>query len=177
MAALACTKPVTRTPALGKEKKPLGDVLSEAVNCWGWQNRILHDNESETDYVTTTYIRHNQAFEYTLTASEKFQKVGIHVNSPIQIPMSRMVEVVLVANYFNMRSTMGGYYVTAGGDLCYRWAISVAGTQASVELFRALRDSANKSFDKPYNSFLSAAFTASSARDIIQKFQIFCSRA
>jgi len=153
----------------------LKDVLNEAIERWGWQERIQHDVESGTYFVGTTYIKHNKAFVYTLTTNDKFHKIGIYVKSPIQAPIDRIVESSLIANYFNIYSTAGSYYVTWSGDICYRWTLSVAGAQASVEMFRALRDAANKAFEETYNSFLAAAFTNSSALEIIKKYQLLSS--
>jgi len=154
----------------------LKDVLKEAIERWGWQERIQYDAESETDFVGTSYIKHNKAFVYTLTTNEKSHKISIHVNSPIQVPIVRIAETAFIANYFNIYSTTGSYYVTGSGDICYRWTLSVAGTKASVEMFRALRDAANKAFEEKFNSFLTAAFTNNSALEIIQKYQMLSSK-
>jgi len=160
----------------GRDGMTLKDVLNEAIKRWGWQERIQHDVESETDFVGTTYLKHNKAFVYTLTTNDKFHKIGIYVKAPIQAPIDRIIESSLIANYFNIYSTTGSYYVTESGDICYRWMLSVAGTQASVEMFRALRDAASRAFEETYNSFLAAAFTSSSVLEIIQKYQMLSSK-
>ncbi len=175
MEAVVFAEPRPHAPAPVQNGTAIKDILKEAINWWGWQERIRYDAETGTDFVTTTYIKHNEAFVYALTSNEKARKVGIHVSSPIQVPPVRIVETILVANYFNMRSTTGGYHVTGAGDLCYRWVLSVAGTQPSIETFRALRDAANKAFEETYTPFLTAAFTAHKASDITRKFEIFAS--
>jgi hypothetical protein len=175
MEALAVTQSVCRAPIRGRDARAIKDVLKEAIDWWGWQDRIRHDAKSETDFVATTYIKHNEAFVYVLTTNEKSRKVGIHVDSPIQIPASRVVETMLVANYFNIRSTTGSYHVTESGNLCYRWTISVAGVQPSLELFRAMRDAATNAFEETYNPFLTAAFTSSAPSEITRKFEFLSS--
>jgi hypothetical protein len=175
MEALAATESVSRAPICGRDARVIKNILKEAIDRWGWQDRIRHDSKTETDFIATTYIKHNEAFVYVLTTNEKSRRVGIHVNSPIQIPAHRIVETILVANYFNTRSATGSYHVTELGDLCYRWTISVADVQPSVELFRALRDAATHAFEQTYNPFLTAAFTTCAPSEITRKFEFLSS--
>jgi hypothetical protein len=154
----------------------LRETLRNAISYWGWQERICHDPTSQTDFVSTTYIKHNGEFCYTLTSCEKNRTIGIHVTSPIQIPRVRITDTLLVMNYFNAQNTTGSYYVSNAGDLCYRWEISVFGGPIGIEAFRTLRDAGKKSFEGTYNSFLTAAFTNKPALEIIQNHQAFWSQ-
>ncbi len=173
MAALAYKEMDSRASPPGSRNKTIKETLKEAVSWWGWQDHVRYDGESETDFVTTTYIRHDEIFVYTLTASEKLRRVGIHVTSPIEVPKARITDAILVANYFNARTAIGGYHVAENGDLCYQWAVSVAGSPVTVDLFRVLRDAANKAFGDNYKPFLDAAYTSNSASQIIEKHRIF----
>jgi hypothetical protein len=173
MAALACIETASRAASPASGAKSIKDALKEAAAWWGWQGYVRHDSATETDYITTTYIRHGEIFVYTLTANERLRRAGIHVTSPIEVPGPRIVDAVLVANYFNARTATGSYHVAENGDLCYLWAVSVAGASVTVELFRMLRDAANKAFDDNYKPFLDAAFTTNSASRIVEKHRIF----
>ncbi|WP_363349014.1 hypothetical protein [Methylocystis echinoides] len=152
------------------------DVLQETIFSWGWQDRIQHDPQSGSDFVTTIYIRHGEPFVYTLTVNEGRRKLGIHINSPIQIPLARKVEAIAIANYFNVRSTTGAYYITETGDLCYQWMLLAVGAEPTIGVFKALRDDANKAFDQTYTPFLTAAFTDNPASQIIEKLEFFWSK-
>lgn len=159
-----------------QNSREIRDVLLEAISHWGWQERIRHDPDTQMDFVSTIYIKHNDAFTYTLTSCERHKKVGIHITSPIQAPKARLQETIVVANYFNARSMAGSYHVTGAGDLCYLWMVSIAGLPLGIDIFRTLRDAGNKAFDESYNSFLTAAFTNKRASEVIQNHQAFWSR-
>jgi hypothetical protein len=159
-----------------KNVKEIRSGLLEAISYWGWQEKIRHDPELQADFVSTTYIKHNEEFCYTLTGWEKSRRIGIHVTSPIQIPRIRLAETLFVLNYFNSRSTTGNYYVSGAGDLCYKWTINVFTATVGVDTFKTLRDAGRNAFDETYNSFLTAAFTNKAAGEIIQNHQMFWSK-
>lgn len=159
-----------------KNVKEIREGLLEAVSYWGWQEKICHDPELQADFVSTTYIKHNEEFCYTLTSSEKNRKIGIHVTSPIQVPKVRLAETLSVLNYFNAQSTSGNYYISGAGDLCYKWTISVFNAQIGVDAFKMLRDSGKNAFDETYNSFLTAAFTNKPASEILHNHNLFWSK-
>ncbi|MGJ0509284.1 MAG: hypothetical protein ACR652_19610 [Methylocystis sp.] len=159
-----------------KNVKDIRNGLLEAVSYWGWQERICHDPDLQADFVSTTYIKHNEEFCYTLTSSEKNRRIGIHVTSPIQVPKIRVAETLIVSNYFNAQSATGAYYVSGAGDLCYKWTVSVFDGPVGVDAFRTLRDAGKKAFDETYNSFLTAAYTNKGAGEIIQNYQLFWSK-
>lgn len=176
MASTSCLKSPADGHARGREPTPMRDVLQDTIFSWGWQDRIQHDPESGSDFVTTIYIRHGEPFVYTLTVNESRRKLGIHVNSPIQIPNARKRDAVLIANYFNIRSATGSYHITETGDLCYQWMLFAIGAKPDIGGFKALRDDANRAFDQTYTPFLTAAFTESPAAQIIEKLEFFWSR-
>jgi hypothetical protein len=151
--------------------------LLEAISHWGWQEKICHDPELQADFVSTTYLKHNEEFCCTFTVFEKSRKVGIHVVSPFQIPKVRFADTLLVINYFNSQSTTGDYYLSSAGDLCYKWTISVFDAPVDVETFKTLLDAGKNAFDENYNSLLTTAFTNKSAAAIIQNHQLFWSKA
>lgn len=153
--------------------REIREGLLEAVSYWGWQEKIRHDPDLQADFVSTTYIKHNEQFCYTLTGSERSRKIGVHVLSPIQIPDGRLTETLLILNYFNGLSTAGNYYVSAASDLCYRWTVAVFDAPVGVENFRALRDAGKNAFEETYNSFLTAAFTNKPVAEIIQNHRMF----
>lgn len=160
-----------------RDARSLKEVLQETIHSWGWQDRIQRDAATGSDFVTTIYIRHGESFIYTLTVNEGRRRFGIHVNSPIQIPPGRKIEALLVANYFNTRSLTGAYYVTDTGDLCYQWMLFASlGAEPDIGAFKILRDDANKAFEQSFTPFLTAAFTASPAAEIISKFEFFRSK-
>ncbi len=176
MTSTSCLQSPARGHMPGRDRKTMRDVLQDTIFAWGWQDRIQHDPESGSDFVTTIYIRHGEPFVYTLTVNESRHKLGIHINSPIQIPNGRKKEAVLIANYFNIRSATGSYHITETGDLCYQWMLFAIGAQPDIGVFKALRDDANRAFDQTFTPFLTAAFTASPAPEIIQKLEFFCSK-
>jgi hypothetical protein len=173
MGALASIDMPVRAVRPDSGARSITDALKEAAAWWGWQGYVRRDAATETDYITTTYIRHSEIFVYTLTANEKLRRAAIHVTSPIEAPRPRIVDVVLIANYFNARTSTGSYHVADNGDLCYQWAVGVADASVTVDLFRMLRDAANKAFDDTYTPFLDAAFTTNSTSQIIEKHRIF----
>ncbi len=176
MSSTSCLEMPVGGHMRGKAQKPMREVLEDTIFSWGWQDRIQHDPHTGSDFVATIYIRHGEPFVYTLTVNESRRKLGIHINSPIQIPSARKKEAVLIANYFNVRSATGAYHVTETGDLCYQWMLFAIGVQPDIGVFKALRDDANRAFDQAYTPFLTAAFTENPAPQIIEKLEFFWSK-
>jgi hypothetical protein len=156
--------------------REIREGLLEAISHWGWQEKIRHDPELQADFVSTTYLKHNEEFCYTFTVFEKSRKVGIHIISPFQIPKVRFAETLQVLNYFNSHSTTGDYYLSGAGNLCYKWTISVFDASVGVETFKTLRDAGKNAFDEAYNSLLSVAFTNKAGAEIIQNHRLFWSK-
>jgi hypothetical protein len=71
------------------------------------RREINHDDDDDTDYISTGYQIDGQNYRLILTADEESQLLKLTLVSPIKVPKLRMKEATFVLNFLNLRSPVG----------------------------------------------------------------------
>lgn len=151
----------------------LKDVLQDALNEWGWEDEIEHDDDDDTDYVRTTTVMFDQSYSFVIYTDEERQSITISVKSPVTIPKIRFADATVLLNRFNLGLRFGRFtcYDEDGG-LIYSNTLDLEGLHPVPVVFTNLRDSAGFAFSEHRcNAIGALVFTKQSTADIISEYE------
>jgi hypothetical protein len=150
----------------------LKNVLQEFLKEMDWKDEINHNDDNNTDYISTVLLIGGQNYQLILIADEHAQLLKIVLLSPITIPTHRMKEATFVLNFLNIRVPVGNFATSLDdGTFYYRWEISVEGATAAPQQFRTLLGAATQAFNDTRNSAIGAvAFSKLPVEEIYKEY-------
>src|SRR5271155_2105432 len=93
----------------------LKDVLQQWLDEAEWEDEIRHDDDDDTDFVSTSIEIGGQGYRLLLINDEARQTVRVSLFSPIKIPQHRAKEAACVLNFLNVHIAFGNFEMNDGG--------------------------------------------------------------
>lgn len=151
----------------------LKEVFQLALDEWGWEDKIEHDDDDDTDIIRTVTTMFDQNYSCLIWTDEERQWITISVKSPVVIPKTRFADGAVLVNRMNLGLRFGRFTIyEEDGGLIFSNTIDLEAIEANPVIFTNLRDSAGFAYSEyRCNAFGALAFTKQPVETIISEYE------